>query len=221
MIRGIIFDFDGLILDTEGPIFQSWVELFQGQGAELTLDEWASVIGRSSDEHFDPFRLLERKAGRVLPREKLSPIRYDREIELCESQPILPGVVDTIFTAKNRGIKLGVASSSRREWVVQHLDRLGLLTHFQVIHTADDVKRTKPDPELFNLTLNSLNLLPEDALVFEDSPNGVTAAKAAGIFVVAIPNPLTKQLSLDHADMIIGSLAETTLDDILMMINHN
>ena len=221
MIKGIIFDFDGLILDTEGPIFQSWVEMFQDQGTELTLEDWASVIGRSSDEHFDPFKLLEDKTGRVLPRETLLPRRYRREIDLCESQPILPGVVDTIILAKNRRLKLGVASSSKREWVVQHLERLGLLPYFQVIHTADDVKRTKPDPELFDLTLNSLNLKPEEAIVFEDSPNGVTAAKAAGIFVVAIPNPLTKQLPLDHADMVIRSLADTSLDDILRKIDQN
>ncbi len=221
MIRGIIFDFDGLILDTEGPVFQSWAELFRGHGVELTLDEWESVIGTSNQEHFNPFTLLEGKIGRVLPRDKLAPIIYAREIELCEAQLVLPGVVDTILAAKNRGLKLGIASSSNREWVVGHLDRLGLLDNFTVIHTSDDVKRTKPHPELFTLALDSLNIKPHEAIVFEDSPNGVTAAKAAGIFVVAVPNNLTRQLSLEHADLILDSLADLALDRIIAMVNHN
>lgn len=219
MIRGIIFDFDGLILDTEGPVFQSWVDLYRDHNVELTLNEWAAVIGRSSNEHFDPFKLLEEKTGRELPRERLLNLRYAREIDLCESQPIMPGVVDMLTAARNRDLKLGVASSSNRDWVVQHLDRLNLLNYFHVIHTADDVKKTKPDPELFNLTLNTLNLEPKEAIIFEDSPNGVTAAKAAGIFVVAVPNPLTKQLPLDHADLIVDSLADYSLDEIIEKVN--
>jgi len=219
MIRGLIFDFDGLILDTEGPIFQSWVDLFYDHDVKLTLNEWASVIGRSSNEHFDPFMLLEEKTGRDLPREKLLSQRYAQEIALCESQPILPGVVDMIMAARSHDLKLGVASSSNRDWVAQHLGRLNLLNYFHIIHTAEDVKKTKPDPELFNLTLNSLNLEPKEAIVFEDSPNGVTAAKAAGIFVVAVPNPLTRQLPLHHADLVIDSLADYTLDDIIEKVN--
>jgi len=220
MIRGIIFDFDGLILDTEGPVFQSWVELFHQQGAELAFHEWASIIGTASQEHFDPFTLLEEKTGKNLSREKLEKLRYAREMTLCEAQPIMPGVIDKLLVAKERGLGLAIASSSNREWVVGHLERLDLRRYFDVIHTSDDVERTKPDPTLFNLALDSLNLKPQEAVVFEDSPNGVTAAIAAGIFVVAVPNELTRQLPLEHANAVLNSLADATLDEIIAMVNH-
>ena len=215
MVRGLIFDFDGLILDTEGPVFQSWVELFREHGAELVLDEWASVIGTSDHEHFNPFTLLEEKVGKVYSHERLESDRFAREMALCEKQSILPGVLDIIQAAEQRNLKLAVASSSSRDWVVGHLNRLGLFQYFEFIHTSDDVEKTKPDPALFNLALASLNLKHQEAIVFEDSPNGVTAAKAAGIFVVAVPNDLTRQLPLDHADIILNSLEDVTLDDII------
>lgn len=220
MIRGLIFDFDGLILDTEGPIYQSWLELFQDHGAELRFDVWASIIGTSNIEHFDPFQLLEETVGQSLDHETLAPLRYTRELELCHAQPILPGVIGKIERAKKLGLKLGVASSSNRDWVAGHLSRLGLACYFDVVHTSDDVKRTKPDPSLFLLTLASLDLQPGEAIVFEDSPNGVTAAKRAGIFAVAVPNDLTRRLSLEHADLKLHSLAELSLDEIIAKTNH-
>ena len=109
MIRGLIFDFDGLILDTEGPVHQSWVELFREFGAELPFDEWAKIIGTSDIEHFDPFDMLEKKIGGRLDRESLASRRYDRELELCYANPILPGVVEVIQVAGEMGLRLGVA----------------------------------------------------------------------------------------------------------------
>jgi HAD superfamily hydrolase (TIGR01509 family) len=220
MIRGLIFDFDGLILDTEVPVYQSWVELFRQHETDLTFDEWSSVIGTSDLEHFNPYQLLEEKTGKVIHQERLESERFAREMALCIEQPILPGVLTIIHAAKDRELKLAIASSSDRDWVVGHLDRLCLSQFFEIVHTSDDVERTKPDPALFNLSLASLNLKPQEAIVFEDSPNGVAAAKAAGIFVVAVPNELTRQLSLDHADIIINSLEEMTLDDIIAITVH-
>jgi len=219
MIRGIIFDFDGLILETEGPVYQSWVELFQEYGAELPFDVWSTIIGTSDLEHFDPISMLEEKLGRKLDREAIAPRRHDRELELVHQQPILPGVLEVIAEARELGLKMGIASSSDREWVVGHLKRLGLYRHFGVIHTSDDVRRTKPDPELFILALNSLGLKPAEAIVFEDSPNGISAAKSAGIFTVAVPNPLTRRLKVDHADLRLDSLADLPLSDILSRAN--
>jgi HAD superfamily hydrolase (TIGR01509 family) len=220
MIRGVIFDFDGLILETEGPIYQSWSELFQEHGSDLPFDVWASIIGTSSLEHFDPFGLLEETLGRELDRESLAPRRHAREMALCHAQPILPGVVNQLERAEELSLKLGIASSSDREWVSGHLSRLGLIHFFEAIHTSDDVEQTKPDPALYNLALRSLDLAPDEAIVFEDSPNGVTAAKRAGIFVIAVPNDLTRQLPLDHADLKLNSLAELTLDEIISRVNH-
>jgi HAD superfamily hydrolase (TIGR01509 family) len=220
MIRGVIFDFDGLILETEGPIYQSWLELFQRFGAELPFDLWSSIIGTSSHEHFDPLTLLEDELGYPLDRESLASSRHARELELCYAQPILPGVVDHIMRAMEMKLGLGIASSSNRDWVAGHLKRLKLSHFFDVIHTSDDVEKTKPDPALYNLVLESLELTPDEAIVFEDSPNGVTAAKRAGLFVVAVPNDLTRQLPLDHADLKLVSLLDMTLDEIISRANH-
>ena len=117
-------------------------------------------------------------------------------------------------------MKLGIASSSNRDWVRGHLARLGLLEYFDVVHTSDDVERTKPDPALFLLALQSLDLLPGEAIVLEDSPNGVKAAKDAGIFAVAIPNPLTANLDLGLADLVLESLAELSLVDLLQVAEN-
>jgi len=131
------------------------------------------------------------------------------------AQPILPGVEDYLHLAKVENLKLGIASSSNRRWVAGNLKRLELLEYFDVIHTSDDVEKTKPDPALYSLALQSLGIKPEEAIVLEDSPNGVRAAKSAKIFTVAIPNPLTAQLDLSQADLILESLTDLSLLELL------
>jgi len=214
MIRGIIFDFDGLIVDTEWPIYQSWVEVFDSFDTELPLDQWTAIIGTSSYEHFDPIEMIERQVGQALDRPTLQHQRHSREMEMLSDQPILPGVEETLRAAKTLNLKLGIASSSDRKWVAGNLARLGLLDYFDIIHTSDDVERTKPDPTLYLLALQSLGLSPTEAIVLEDSPNGISAAKDAGIFTVAVPNQLTAHLNLESADMVLESLAELSLVEL-------
>jgi HAD superfamily hydrolase (TIGR01509 family) len=211
MIKVLIFDFDGLILDTEGPVFQSWYELYSRYGQELDKQAWGEIIGMATSEHYDLFDALEAAAGTALPRQELMTGRYAREMEMVHAETVLPGVLNWIWQASERGLKLGIASSSSAEWVLGHLARLGLLEHFQAVHTADDVVRTKPDPALYELTLQSLSVMPQEAIVLEDSPNGVKAAKKAGIFTIAVPNRMTEDLPLDHADLRIASLEELDL----------
>lgn len=218
MIRGIIFDFDGLIVDTEWSVFQSWVEIFDFFDVELPIEQWTTIIGTSSHEHFDPFDVIERQVGQTLDRQSLHQKRRSRELEMVADQPILPGVEKILSSAKTLNLKLGLASSSDRAWVAGNLARLGLLEYFDVIHTSDDVERTKPDPTLYLLALQSLGLSPNEAFVLEDSPNGVIAAKDAGIFTIAVPNPLTVNLNLDRADMILESLAELSLADLIQVV---
>ena len=218
MIRGIIFDFDGLIVDTEWSVYQSWVEIFELHGVTLPFDQWAKIIGTSSLEHFNPFDVLERQVGQTLDRQKLHQKRWSRELEMVAAQPTLPGVEEILNSAKMHHLKLGVASSSNREWVAGNLARLGLLEYFDVIHTSDDVAYTKPDPTLYLLTLQSLDLSPHEAIVLEDSPNGVNAAKEAGIFTIAVPNPLTVNLNFNRADLILTSLAEMSLGDLIRVV---
>ncbi len=217
MIRAIIFDFDGLILDTEGPIYQSWQELYQAHGGELSFDTWAEIIGTVSNEH-DHFEDLEVQIGRTLDRVNLSLKRRQRELELIATQPVQPGVKAYLDAAKQRGFKIGLASSSPCKWVTGHLARLGLIDYFDCILARDDVRQVKPDPELYLAVLQKLGVQAEEAIVIEDSPIGVTAAKKAGLYCVAVPNPLTARLPLDHADLRLHSLAELPLESLLVQV---
>jgi HAD superfamily hydrolase (TIGR01509 family) len=213
MIRALIFDFDGLILDTEVPEYQSWAELYQAYGCALPLEKWAQCIG--SADAFNPYEYLEQLLGQPVDRASVRSQRRNRFAELMADQTILPGVQDYITAAKGRGFKLGVASSSPREWVVGHLSNFGLVSHFDAIHCGDEVQATKPDPALYLNVLQALEIQAHEAIALEDSPNGILAAKRAGIFCVAIPNALTRQLSLNRADLQMNSLGDFPLAQIL------
>ena len=218
VIEALIFDFDGLIVDTEGPVYQAWSELFEAHGQELRLDFWQSVIGRASN-WFDPLLDLERRLGRDLDREALTAARRVRERELVAILPVLPGVREWRAEAIARGIRLGVASSSTRGWVTGHLDRLGLGGDWNAIRCREDVVRAKPDPDLYLAVVSALGVSPGSALAVEDSPNGVAAAKAAGLFCVAVPNPLTASLDLSQADLRLASLAESDLGSVIARLS--
>lgn len=125
---------------------------------------------------------------------------------------------DYINDAKRLGLKLGLASSSPRNWVIDHLSRLELMAHFDCIKCAEDVQRTKPEPDLYQSVLKALEIRVDQVIALEDSPNGVLSAKRAGIFCVAVPNLLTRQLALDHADLRLNSLAELSLEKLLLEV---
>ena len=120
-----------------------------------------------------------------------------------------------IADAQRLGLKLGLASSSDCPWVYRHLERLGLRERFDSIKCADDVENVKPSPDLYLAVLEELGLGPEEAIALEDSPNGITAAQAASLFCVVVPNALTQQLATDHADLHLSSLEEMPLEELL------
>ena len=216
-IRGIIFDFDGTILDTETPAYQTWQEVFDAHGCTFPLLDWSAGLG-SDGAGFDCFDHLEAQLGRPVDREAIRALRNRRKLELIAACETLPGVAACLEAAERLGLKRGIASSSPRAWVEEHLARLGLLHHFEVLSCAEDVERVKPDPALYLRALSLLELECEEAVVIEDSPNGVRAARAAGLFCVAVPNPVTGRLSLDHADLRLASLADLPLGDLLRAV---
>jgi HAD superfamily hydrolase (TIGR01509 family) len=220
MIRAVVFDFDGLILDIEVPEFQTWQEIYQAYGCELPLAIWATGVGTSADA-FNPYTYLEAQLGRPIDREAVQHQRRQRYRELLTVQAVLPGVREYIADAKRLGLHLGVASSSSREWVIGHLTALDLIPYFDCVKCSDDVPRVKPDPALYQAVVETLTLEPQQAVALEDSPNGIAAAKRAGLFCVAVPNPLTRQLSLGHADLQLGSLAELPLQQLLEQLQHH
>jgi HAD superfamily hydrolase (TIGR01509 family) len=142
------------------------------------------------------------------------------EKELIENQSIQPGILDYLKSANQLNLQTAIASSAERTWVIGHLIRLGIENSFNFIHTVDDTKISKPSPALYNLALQSLQLKPVEVIAFEDSTNGISAAKATGIFCVAVPNQITRLLQLDQADLILDSLANLPLSQLLVRFNQ-
>ncbi len=216
MIRAVVFDFDGLILDTEEPVYRSWLEVYQAHGEELPFERWVQIVG-STTIGFHPQHHLEERLGRPLPKEVLDR-RIGRRTEMILANHLLPGVVQHIEAAKAAGLKVGVASSSTKEWVRGHLARLDILDRFDCLRCRDDVANAKPEPDLYIAVLDCLGVPAAEAFAIEDSPNGVLAAKRAGMRCVAIPNSITARLDLGQADVLLGSLAEVTLAELLKKV---
>ena len=220
MIKALIFDFDGLIIDSESPEFEAWHELFAEYGRELGLELWADLVGRPPT-HFDLYGYFCKHIDPVIEVEKLRQDRRARVIALTITQPILPGVEEYLQSATALGLRVGLASSSTRDHVRGHLHRLKLLDYFHSIRCFEDTDRHKPDPTPYLKVLEDLGAKADEAIALEDSPNGVAAAKAAGIFCVAVPNPITCRLPLEHADHRLVSLAEEPLEKIILRATAN
>ncbi len=160
------------------------------------------------------YELLERHLGRSIDRDAVRVRRARRESELLARELPLPGVRALLEAAREARLLLAVASSSDRAWVRGHLERFRLLPLFHAIACADDVERTKPFPDLYLAALARLEVVAGEAVAFEDSPHGVSAAKRAGLFCVAVPNRVTRGGDFASADMVIPSLSDVALADI-------
>jgi len=217
-IRALLFDFDGLIVDTETPSLASWQEVYREHGRELPLERWATIIGTTAGG-FDPLDYLEELHGPI-DRGAVKTRRNEHEVRLLEIEGLRPGILEYLEEAERLGLKTAIVSSSSRQWVDRHLIRLERAEHFDEIVTADhDPERGKPRPTLYLEALDRLGVTAGEAIAFEDSPNGVTAAMAAGIFTVAVPNGVTASLGLDEADLVLPSLADLPLRDLLERAN--
>ncbi len=220
MIKALIFDFDGLILDTETPEYEAWHDIYLELGQDLTLETWGQIVGGMAASDFRPLPYLQTLTGRDLTPLNLSVRASERNLACILALPPLPGVLATLRAARRLGLRLAVASSSPHRWVDGHLNRLGMTHFFEVIKCADDVSHTKPEPDLYLSVLETLGVSPLEAIAFEDSPNGVVAARRAGIFVVAIPNPVTAQLKIVGENLRLNSLASLNLDQLLDQFNQ-
>ena len=212
--KAIAFDFDGLIVDTEMPEYEAWLRIFRSYGAELPLSVWTPHIGGRLDG-FDIYAHLERLARRRVDRDEVRRQHRAAFDALFEDAVPLPGVEDYIACARERGLRIGIASSSTRSWVSPKLDSVGLGQAFDTVVCSDDVGSAKPDPASYLKAISDLGVTADEAFAMEDSPNGVQGAKNAGLLCVAVPGALTIDRSFDHADMRIESLEELPLPELM------
>lgn len=214
MIRGLVFDFDGLIADTEGPEYRAWAETWAEHGHKLTLDEWCVAIGTVGG--FDPLAELAARVGSSIgDLGAVEGRRRERHRLHMDGLAPLPGVVDHLVAAKSAGLATAVASSAPPWWVEDHLASFGLIDAFAAVRAYDGTCPPKPAPDLYLAACSAIGVAPSEALAYEDSPNGVAAAKAAGLWCVAVPHDLTRHLDLSAADLVVDSLASVSLAELL------
>lgn len=194
--RGIIFDFDGVIVDTEGAVYEAWREVFLAHGVDLPLDLYSRCVG-SDHGTWDPKSYFESITGHRPDWPKILDEKNRRTRELLAGSGPMPGIRETLEFLATQPVALAVASSSSRNWVGGWLDRLQLARFFHCWHGRDDVENVKPAPDLFLLAARSLRLQPSQILVIEDSANGLRAAQAAGMQTLVVPNAITRWQGID------------------------
>jgi HAD superfamily hydrolase (TIGR01509 family) len=218
MIKAIIFDFDGLILDTETHEYEVLNEIFKEHQSELPLEVWGKLIGTITS--FNPFSYLEEQTKKTFNHDELKKLQKERFSQRIMQEHARPGVIDYLDAAKSLGLKIGLASSSNYEWVSSHLKRLQLLERFECIRTSDYVEHVKPDPALYVETAKCLGVNPEECIAFEDSANGALAAKRAGMKCVTVPNTVTKGLEFCEVDHSLESMAHMELKQLISFLNE-
>ena len=210
MTACVVFDFDGTIVDTEEPLYVSWSELWSEHGHELDRSFWQTLIG--TDDGFDPWVALEQQLGRRLDPSHEARRRARRD-GLIDARGVEAGVLEWLADAERLGVPVGIASSSSPAWVERHLVRLGMRDRFACLSCADGVIPPKPDPTSFRQACQTLGADVVLSVAVEDSPHGVAAATAAGLFTVAVPPGLTVDLDFSAADLVVDSLEHLTLED--------
>ena len=208
----VVFDFDGLMVDTEWPAFVTAREVFAQHGVKLRLEQWQERIGRGDAGPWT--ELLSEAVGEV-DHDVLDQARRLTKNELTDVEPLMPGVAEILDAAARLNVRTAVASSSSMSWVGRHLDRLDVADRFHAVLTSDQVERAKPWPDLFLAACNAVGAEPTRSLALEDSVHGVAAAKAAGLYCVAVPNRVTEGGNFGAADLVLDSLSGFDLGGLL------
>lgn len=206
MIRALVFDFDGLILDTETPLIDAYGEVHAKHGVPFDRGLFIRSVGVAAYA-FDPWHGFAPHADRAA----LELERRAAKDDFLLQQPVLPGVVALLDGARAAGLRVGLASNSEHTWVEPHLQRLGLLDRFEFIACREDAPSPKPEPDLYRLVLNRFGLRGHEAIALEDSHTGTLAARRANLWVVAVPNESTAHHDFSSAHLRLGSLAELSL----------
>lgn len=217
MIKAVVFDFDGLTLDTETPWYESLHQVYSKYGVEFPEERFFQAVG-TYDTDFNPYKFLSNTLQGTPDSESLKEEVHTIFHRIMKGQRLRDGILDYLNSAKELGLKIGLASSSQRSWVESYLRTYGIYEYYDCIHTSDDVTRVKPDPELYSLALRSLGVEGHEAIAFEDSLNGLHAAKAAGLYGVVVPNAVTHHLPFTTHDWRLASMADTPLSELIQRI---
>jgi haloacid dehalogenase superfamily, subfamily IA, variant 3 with third motif having DD or ED len=220
MIRALIFDFDGLIIDTEWPLIEAYRLVHLAHGVPFDEALFIRSVGHA-EYTFNPWHGFARPNSASdeikTPPTDLAALELERRAHkdrLLVIQPVLPGVITLLDAARAKNLRVGLASNSEREWVATHLARVGLLDRFEFLACRGDAA-PKPAPDLYQRVLTHFGLRGREAIAFEDSNTGCLAAKRAHLHVVAVPNRCTAHHDLTPADLVLTSLADRTLDQLL------
>ena len=218
-IKALVFDFDGLIVDTEGPEYEAWRDTWAEYGHQLTLEEWVQCIGTNAPDGWHPLEELARRMGEGFDREEANRRRQARHHPVIHALASpLPGIVELLDQAEAAGLATAIASSSGSDWVPVLLDQLGLRHRFAHLSIFDGTCPAKPAPDLYVRACAALGVRPVEAVAFEDSPNGIAAAKAAGLWCVAVPHEITRGLDLSLADLVVPTLEGVAMDQLLAQL---
>lgn len=210
MIRALVFDFDGLIVDTETPLIDAYAAVHATHGVAFDRTLFIRNVGHA-DYMFDPWHGFSPHADRAA----LELERRACKDKLMLGQPVLPGIVALLDAARAKQLRVGLASNSEHAWVEPHLRRLGLHDRFEFFACREDVVAPKPEPDLYKLVLNHFGLRGHEAIAFEDSHTGSLAAKRANLHVVAVPNASTAHHDFSPAKLRLNSMADAVLENLL------
>ncbi|MEM7272605.1 MAG: HAD family hydrolase [Actinomycetota bacterium] len=209
-IAAVILDFDGTIIDTESSQYETVREEFRRAGVDFPLADFLATIGRGDHRHWSD--VLQDRTGPLPNIDEIRARRLAANHRQVAATPVRPGIADLLDRADRHGLPLGVASSSPSDWVDGHLETRGLRHRFATVATRDHVERAKPWPDVYLLAAERLAVEPGRCLVIEDSGTGIRAAKDAGMWCVAVPNPITAASDLSGADLVLSSLTELPYD---------
>jgi len=214
-IKAAIFDCDGLLADTETPDYDAWRAIYATHGLTLDLQAWAQTIGVAKGHTLiDWHTPLAAHVGAGYDREAVQTRRRAHYQSAIDALGPMRGAVALLDALDDAQIPCAVASNSDREWVNRVLAITRLSGRFQAIATADEVVHPKPAPDVYLLAARRLNIAPEHCVAFEDSPRGLAAAHAAGMFTVAVPTELTRHLDFAQAHKIVASLADVDVTEL-------
>jgi HAD superfamily hydrolase (TIGR01509 family) len=215
-VQAIIFDFDGLLMDTESTSFLSWQYEWNQWG--LTLEAAGFFVNHGGDVTEDRYAMLAAAVGPRFDRAVSHRRREAYREKLNEHLDLADGLKGWLDEAVSLELRLAVASSSPLDWLTAHLGRVGVLDWFDVLAGGDEVRQHKPAPDVYQLALSRLSLRGAAALAVEDTAHGVTAAHSAGMRCIAIPNPFVAPEHVRHADLVLSSASQLGLATALRQL---